>query len=172
MENAKKILIRDIENTFDTLLDELSKFEKKTLNEVPFEGSWTAGQTVEHIIICGSGIPDLHTTETNRPYDEKVEAIKDLFLNFDLKFKADPSLEPRSTSHTKDGLVQKIKEIKDHLKNIAETKELKALCEDMEFPSFGFLTRYEWLRFILFHTQRHIHQLKNIGGFVNEPKSL
>ena len=65
--------------------------------------------------------------------------------------------------HRKDTLVQKIKEIRNHLKNIAETSDLTTLCVDMEFPSFGQLTRYEWLRFILFHTQRHTRQIVNIG---------
>lgn len=166
MEKEKKILIRDIENTFDTLLNELSKFDAKTLNKVPFERSWTAGQTAEHIIICGSGIPDSQTTRANRAYDEKVKPIKDLFLNFALKFEADPSLEPGSASHAKDELVQKIKEIKDHLKIIAETSDLAALCKDMEFPSFGFLTRFEWLRFIIYHTQRHTRQIRNIGKYL------
>jgi hypothetical protein len=166
MENEKKILIRDIENTFDTLLVRLSEFDDRTLNKVPFKGSWTAGQTAEHIIICGSGIPDSRTAMANRPYDEKVKPLKELFLNFDQKFKAAPSTEPRSDSHKGDEQAQKIKGIKTHLKNIAETTDLKALCQDMEFPSFGYLTRFEWLRFILFHTQRHTRQIERIGKYL------
>lgn len=54
-------LIIAIETTFGHLIDELSKFDESTLNQIPFEGSWTAGQTAEHIIICGSGIPDAQT---------------------------------------------------------------------------------------------------------------
>ncbi|MCM4164635.1 MULTISPECIES: DinB family protein [unclassified Arenibacter] len=163
METEKEILNRDIENAFNTLLDELSKFDEETLNQVPLERSWTAGQTAEHIIICGSGIPDTKTTVANRAYDEKVNALRDLFLNFELKFEADPSIVPGPPPHRKDTLVQKIKEIRNHLKNIAETSDLTTLCVDMEFPSFGQLTRYEWLRFILFHTQRHTRQIVNIG---------
>ncbi len=159
----KENLTKDIESTFRKLSDELSEFDETTLNKVPFEGSWTAGQTAEHIIICGSGIPDSKTTKANRPHDEKVEAVKDLFLNFDLKFETDPSIAPGPPPHDKDTLIQKIKEIKDHLKSIAVTTDLEALCKDMELPTFGLLTRYEWLRFILFHTQRHTHQIVTIG---------
>lgn len=162
MVNTK--LVNDIETTFDNLVTELFKFDEASLNETPFNGSWTAGQTTEHIIVCGSGIPDSQTTEANRAYDEKEQAIRDLFLNFDLKFEADPSLSPREGEYKKDELVNKIIKIKSHLKNISETTDLKALCMDMEFPSFGFLTRYEWLRFILYHTQRHTYQIRNIGS--------
>jgi hypothetical protein len=147
-------------------VNELSGFRDTTLNQVPFEGSWTAGQTAEHIIICGSGIPDARTAETDRAHDEKVDALKELFLNFDMKFKADPALEPRSASHKKDEQVHQIRNIKDHLKTIAETTDLEALCQEMEFPSLGFLTRYEWLRFIVYHTQRHTHQIRNIGKYL------
>lgn len=160
----KAILIKDIDLTFDTLVDALSKFDQKTLNQSPFAGSWTAGQTAEHIIICGGGIPDSRTTVANRPFDEKVGAIKELFLNFELKFETNPSIAPGTPPHNGEELLQKIKEIKLHLANEAKTKELDALCEDTELPTFGLLTRYEWLRFILFHTQRHTHQILGIGN--------
>lgn len=162
----KETLAKDIETTFGTLIKELSKFNKETLNQIPFKGSWTAGQTAEHIIICSSGIPDSQTTKANRPFNEKERPIKDLFLDFNQKFKADPSLEPQSATHKKNELVQKIKKNKDHLMGIAETSDLEALCQDMEFPSFGFLTRYEWLRFIVYHTQRHTQQISNIGKYI------
>ena len=159
----KKALIKDIDITFDTLRGELSKFDEKTLNQSPFAGSWTAGQVAEHIVICGSGIPDSQTTETDRPFDEKANAIKELFLNFELKFETDPSIAPGTPPHNGEELLQKIKATKLHLEEETKTKELKALCKDMELPTFGLLTRYEWLRFILFHTQRHTHQIVGIG---------
>lgn len=159
----KESLVKDIGTTFEALLKELSKFNEDTFNEVPSKGAWTVGQTTEHIIICGSGIPDSRTSRASRPFDEKEEAIKELFLDFDQQFKAGALLEPQSPSHKKNELVQKIKKIKDHLMGVAETSDLEALCKDMEFPSFGFLTRYEWLRFIVYHTQRHTRQIRNIG---------
>lgn len=163
MEKARKELVQGIEKTFDTLLDELSKFDAKTLCKAPFEGSWTAGQTTEHVIICGSGIPDSRTIDADRPYDEMVEPLKKLFLDYSIRFEADPSLLPRSESHIMDELVLQVNTIKGQLKGIAATSDLKAVCLDMEFPSFGLLTRHEWLWFIMFHTQRHTHQIKNIG---------
>lgn len=163
MEKERNDLKRNIEITFDNLISELSMFDEYSLNQVPFEGSWTAGQTAEHIIICGSGLPDTQTTEANRAHDEKVQAVKELFLNFDIKFETAPSIAPGSPPHDKQMLVNKIKEIKEILKTIADTKPLEELCLDMQLPTFGNLTRYEWLRFILFHTQRHTHQVSVIG---------
>jgi hypothetical protein len=167
MEKEKDHLIKDIESTFGRLIGQLSDFNVETLNKVPFEGSWTAGQTAEHIIICGSGIPDSQTTEVTRRYDEKVATIKKMFLNFEVKFETDPSIAPGPPPHDLDKTIQKIREIRDHLKTVAANADLEALCEDMELPTFGLLTRYEWLRFILFHTQRHTHQITGIKSIIS-----
>ncbi|WP_057940501.1 DinB family protein [Algoriphagus resistens] len=163
MKKERENLLKSIQFTFETLKQELSKFDQEKLNQVPFEGSWTAGQAAEHIIICGDGIPDSNTTTTERAYDEKVGALKGLFLNFEIKFEADPSIAPGQGPHDKDTLIHKIMGIKSNLENVAKTTDLTSLCEDMEFPTFGFLTRYEWLQFILFHTQRHTNQITIIG---------
>ncbi|WP_417236958.1 DinB family protein [Bizionia paragorgiae] len=158
----KNALINDIEITFDRLLSELAFFSNETLNKTPPFKGWTAGQTVEHIIICGSGIPDSSVTQTNRPYDEKIKILKGIFLDFNAKYEADPSLQPISEQYKKEELIQTLLEIKQHLMGKAETDNLELLCQDMEFPSLGYLTRHEWLRFIVFHTERHIHQISNI----------
>lgn len=166
MEPKKQTLTADMEQTFNALTNEFGKFDRSTLNAIPFEGSWTAGQTLEHIIICGDGIPDKNTTITNRSHDEKVQAIKDLFLNFDVKFEADAALRPNAPPHYKKELLKKINDIKTRLKKIADTTNLEELCLDRELPGFGKLTRYEWLCFILFHTQRHTRQIENIVDYI------
>jgi hypothetical protein len=165
---ARKKLVQDIGSTFDILVKEISKFSGESINKVPFDGSWTAGQVTEHIMICGRGIPDNKTTEADRPYDENVAAIKALFLNYDMKFKTDASIAPGPPLHDREALLQNIKEIKERLETVAKTTDLEALCKDMELPTFGYLTRYEWLRFILFHTERHVHQIRNIYAKIME----
>ncbi|MBE7179216.1 MAG: DinB family protein, partial [Mucilaginibacter polytrichastri] len=46
----------------------------------------------------------------------------------------------------------------------ARDMDLSMLCLGFDFPGLGFLTRYEWLYFNIYHTQRHIRQLRNILG--------
>lgn len=164
MKPKKEDLIREIEQTFGTVIEELGKFNRETLNEIPFEGSWTAGQTLEHIVICSNGIPDENVVQANRSYNQKVPSLKALFLDFDLKLETDPELAPSSPPHDKQLLLKNTSEIKERLKTIANTRNLEEPCLDMELPSFGNLSRYEWLRFILFHTQRHTRQIANIYG--------
>jgi hypothetical protein len=157
-----KYVINEIENTFSRLTAALSKFSKDQLNRIPFEGSWTAGQVTEHIIKSIGGIPDQKTTASNRPHNEKIEAIREMFLNFQLKFKTAPFLEPQQNVHDLQVLLTDLDSLKEAHLEAARTKDLTALCLDMELPTFGFLTRYEWLRFMMVHTQRHTQQIENI----------
>ena len=79
---------KDIVETFKKLNDILSKFSENELNQVPFQGSWTPGQVVQHIILACSGFPELfagNTEKTTRKPDEKIKDIEGLFLNFNIK---------------------------------------------------------------------------------------
>ncbi len=157
-----KNLINNITKTFDGLVNTLFKANDTDLNKIPFENSWSIGQVAEHIILCGNGIPDSKTEISTRQKDEKVPVLKDIFLNMDEKSKADPALTPHGVTHKQEDLVNQIKAVKEKLCLIAEEKDLNDICLDMEFPTLGLLTRYEWLSFICFHTQRHTRQIENI----------
>ena len=154
-------LVNDINKTIDDLVEVILNTDDKHLDAAVTENSWSVGQVVEHIIICGSGIPDTKTEAASRPPDEKVPILKDIFLNMNEKYKADPSLSPRSNRHDKNELSMQVDRMRANLIQIVKEKDLSLLCLDMEFPSIGFLTRYEWIRFILFHTQRHTIQARN-----------
>ena len=162
MNSTRTALAASTSATFQQLSTLLSGFSQEALNKVPSEASWTAGQVAEHIIICGSAIPDKKTAAAGRPFDEKTASVAELFLNFDVKFEADPFLHPKQAVHDKEELLQKLQKIEARHKATAEMADLQALCLDMELPGFGHLTRYEWLSFVLVHTQRHTRQIERI----------
>lgn len=160
MEKAQ--LSQDISSVFDEVIAILNEVPQDLFNEVPFEDSWTIGQVAEHIAICSRGIPDSHVKEAERHYDENVETLKAIFLDMSQKAKADPAVTPHLPPHQKEDLLEKIKANKLLLSKTIDDKELSPICLDMEFPFMGYLTRYEWLRFVQVHTQRHLNQVKNI----------
>ncbi len=51
--NTNKIH-KEIDETFAELQRLISSFDQEQINIVPFEGSWTAGQLAQHVIISGS----------------------------------------------------------------------------------------------------------------------
>lgn len=162
----KQEVIGEIEETFSRLNAAISKFSEKQFNTIPFEGSWTAGQVAEHITKSISGVPDQTTQPAGRTYDEKIEAIREMFLNMEVKFKTFPSLEPEKPSHQVEETLKHLQSLKDLHLRVANTKDLTMLCLDMELPVFGYLTRYEWLRFMMVHTLRHTIQIERIFRLV------
>ena len=159
----KTQLINDVEYTGNTLRQLLSSFTEQQLNQVPFEGSWTAAQVAEHIwkagdcsLLYGPAIP------VNRQPDEKIAAIKAMFLNFDIKMISPEILRPGNNHHPKDTALNNIDSTWQKLLTAADTLDLSEECSSFELPGFGPFTRFEWIQFINIHTQRHIHQLQNI----------
>ena len=164
--NIRTALISELRQTFDHLVQTINKFDEDSLNRVPFAGSWTAGQVGEHLVIATAGIPDSKTTNTDRSFDEQVPATKAMFFDLNQKFEAMDILQPKQTKHDKATLIAQIR-TNEALCEEAASKDLEALCLDMELPVFGFLTRFEWVKFVIYHTQRHIMQIEKIYGVVS-----
>ena len=161
METIK--LAEEINETADTFINLISRFDNNQLNTIPFQGSWTAGQVADHIIKATSGLPDERTRSVARPPDEQVEGIKSVFLDFSLKFQSPDFIVPGAGPFDIDYILHQLSRVKKQNAATAMTEDTSKLCLDLELPGFGYLTRYEWLQFSVYHTQRHIHQLKNIS---------
>jgi hypothetical protein len=169
METPKSTLIQPlpvlIGATAQDMLNTFANTPANDLNRVPFEGSWTAGQLAEHIrlsLSSGIGLINGNTQATDRVPDKYVQAVKDLFLNFDLKFKAAPIITPEDKDYDKEALTKELRGHFNDLINLAQTKDLTDTCLAAEFYGIGYLTGLEWAYQGVYHVQRHIQQLKNI----------
>lgn len=164
-----KILIAELEETKNELAAVASSIKDDAVDTIPFEGSWTAGQLLEHIDKSVSpGILNGNVKQADRAADEKVQMVKTIFLDFTKKFEAPGFIIPVETSHDKQALISKLSHKFDKLIAAAGTMNLAEECIDFEVPGMGAFTRMEWISFYMIHTQRHIHQLKNIAARLNE----
>jgi hypothetical protein len=159
-------LRNEIEKSFSTCITVLSSFENDQLNVVPAEGSWTAGQVTEHILKSAGNLPEFfsHAIEpTSRAINEKEEEIKKLFLDFSIKMQSPEFIRPSvSIQYRKKELLEDLERLKTQALDAAETQDLSYTCKSFEFPGWGFLTKWEWLVFMVCHVKRHTHQLENI----------
>ncbi len=166
-----KELIQEIRQTFDRLAEQVSAFRPEDFDRVPPRGGWSAGQCTEHIIIATAGIPALCkgiTEASDRSADQKVQSIRDIFLDFDQQFESPDFVRPRETRHDQGKMLNVIADTKTGMIAVAETTDLNAICMEFEVPGFGPFTRHEMLSFGCIHTQRHIRQLSNIYESLNE----
>lgn len=162
----EKELTREIEHTADELLQVIERFARSTFNTVPFEGSWTPGQVVEHIALYASGA--LRTVEgstgpTERDPGQMVAPIRDMFLNYNTKMQSPDFILPSDEPKDKAAMMESLKNSFEGLARVAGSEDLYVTCLGFSMPTVGHMTRLEWLSFVVVHTQRHIWQLKKMA---------
>lgn len=161
-----------IDSTLTELIDLVSSFNQEQINRVPFEGSWTAGQLAKHMILSNSGFIQLlngPVKDTEKAPDQMVERIKNDFLNFNIKMKSPEFVVPPGKPYELEYLLHSLEDTKPKLLEAIDTLDLTKTCIAFQLPGGGFLTRLEAIHFVLYHTQRHIHQLKNIRQKILSP---
>ena len=145
----------------------LSMFNNEEVNIIPFEGSWTAGQVATHLIMSNGGFLSMTNgpvKQTERSPDEFVRQIRTMFLDFKSKMKSPEFIEPPMVNYKKQDLLNSLNLIQTKLHEAIGEGELEQTCLAFELQSLGFLTRLEAFHFVLYHTQRHINQLKKISN--------
>ena len=170
-----KELKEQIIKTLSDLASSVEIFDEDKLNKVPFEGSWTGAQVIQHLILSNGGFADVMdgpVKKTDRPVDQMVDEIKKSFLNFNIKMKSPEFIIPEFRDYQKDNLLQSLESIKKKIISLIDEKDLTQTCTSFELPVLGYLTRWESLHFILYHTQRHVFQLQNIFLKLNVPESI
>lgn len=157
-------IITKFDKTTDELLKLLSSLTEEQLNIPPFENSWTAGQIGDHLYRSYSVMEILtgNVENTNRAPDEKLPEIQKLFLDFSIKMDSPKEILPTTKSINKVDLIEGLKKRISSQKEIILSEDLSKLCLDFEIPEYGPFTRLEWIGFNTVHTQRHVHQLKNV----------
>jgi len=151
--------------TYTKLSDLISSFSQEEINIVPFEGSWTGGQTVQHIILACSDFPKLFAGKTekiNREPDENVKKLDAIFLDFNTKYESPENIKPATIDYDKKTLLTSIQKIQTNLFEAAETYDLTLTCVGFQIPGFENFTIYEWIHFAIVHTKRHTYQLEKI----------
>lgn len=164
-------LREEIIDTYDELYQQLNRLDQCQLNTVPFEGSWTAAQVADHILkFTGDVNRFLHArvSDTMRPFDQHVKALRTAFLDFSTKMKSPEFILPSTEPFDKKELLRSISNTKFKLLDALRIPDLTRTCGGFEMPGMGFLTRFEWLHFWSVHTQRHVHQLKQIASSISQ----
>ena len=170
-ENDKiKIMTTEISAEFEKTSRELirliSSTKKEQFNEIPFEASWSVAQVGDHLLKSYGLIEALNfgsVRHTERLPGKEIETVKKIFLDFDAKYKSAEALLPTNEPIEKEKLLSDLQKRISQIKDVIQTKDLTVICVGLPFKGIGELTRIEWLHVILFHTQRHIHQIKNIS---------
>lgn len=143
-----------------------SAFDENEINTIPGKDSWTAAQVAAHVAKTNTSVAELlliSTKTADRKPDERVNEIKNIFLNFTVKFQASPAILPTYTVYPKEALVQELQTSFEYLKESGKTTNLS---EAIQHHALGETTKFEMIYLAVYHTLRHINQLTNIYRFL------
>jgi len=166
-----KEIEKEAEAALSELIGLLSALTPGQINKVPFEGSWTAGELAQHMILSNAGFVSMMNgpvKDADRAPDAAVAGIKQAFLNFGIKMKSPDFIMPETKDYDKDELLDTLRNISAGFVEAAETLDPAKICTSFEIPVLGYLTRFEAIAFVNYHTQRHVHQMKGISTALNK----
>lgn len=164
METKEEILTA-LNASFSALQNTALRFDHKTFNEKPTMNSWSPAQVVQHLVLAGSGVDKVltgNTRPTEGKGDKQVAAIKELLLDFNLKLQAPAFIVPANEPYEREKLLSQLNTIEQSVAKLIPKLDLSATCMDFELPVYGHLTRMEAIYFMIYHTQRHTHQLHHM----------
>lgn len=159
-------IFRLLDDTTSKFLELVSLFDEKKINIRPQHDRWTAAQVAEHVTRSNNNISLEMSKEgkvCGREPDLGVEKIKSIFLNFEKKLNSPEFILPTKETYEREAVIHELKTSIDRLMNVAKKEDPFQI---INHAIFGEITRFETLYFVVYHTQRHIHQLKNIQKII------
>jgi hypothetical protein len=142
----------------------MSAVEERNVNTVPYEGSWTSPQLLRHLTRSMIGM-NRAMQASGKPADrdpgERIEQLRGIFLDFSKTFNRPDFTAPEVRDYQKEQAVEEFKRAFDKLSESARHANLNEL---VDLPPLGPITKLEILHFVLYHTQRHLHQMRKICG--------
>ena len=159
--NKEPLFITVDSVTFE-LVDVVSSFNDEEINQIPLPGSWTAAQVADHVRKSNNGIAQalqMQGRRAERNAEERVKELKAVFLDFETKFTSPKFILPGQTSYARNELIDRLER---SIERIKQERANVDLSEIIDLNPLGTISKMELLHFVVYHTQRHIHQLRNI----------
>lgn len=160
-------LFASLDATWSAFFDLANSSDETLINVVPFKNCWTIAQVATHVTKSNNAIIQglqMDGKLCNRNPEDGVPNIKKMFLDFEAKYNSPDFIIPEKKAYKKEAVVDQLVTSIDKLKQLRSDTNL---TEIISLPIFGEVTKLEILYFVLYHTQRHVHQLKNILRIIN-----
>lgn len=162
---SKDLVKKDFRQSTNNLLDVLSDIPKEIFDKQPESKEWSIGKVAEHLIKVEIGTVRLFTGPTEpsaRDAEQKVEQIKRRMLDHETKMRAYGPIVPDDKPKDKTKALEKIQNIRQQISSFIDILDLTEIITGFEHPIFGPLTRIEWIYFNIYHSRRHVHQIRLI----------
>lgn len=162
--SSKQELVMAIDEPVLQLVNLMSSLNENEVNKVPYKGSWTAGQLFRHVAKSTNGIATAMLTAAKpaeRDVGERIPELKKTFLDFENKMQSPDEIIPENGPYEKEAIIKELTQSFERWKESAADVNLTGVVIGLPL---GSITKLELLHFVLYHTQRHLHQMKKIVG--------
>jgi len=144
------------------LADLMLSVDENKINSIPYAGSWTAPQLLSHITKSINGMAkamNMDAKPAERDPGERIEELKKVFLDFSKKLRSPEFIVPEEGTYERQPTIDRLNRSFTQFRENANNANLNDLVEGLPL---GPITKLEIIHFVLFHTQRHLHQMKKI----------
>jgi 4-diphosphocytidyl-2C-methyl-D-erythritol kinase len=155
-------LINNIELVSDTLVQLLQLVDERHFNQKPGPDKWSIGQVADHIRLSNNSVAKalaLKGKAVDRNPGERIGELKSVFLDFQTKYQSPDFIVPTKDIYDPELL---LKVLQESIQGIRERMYEDDLDELIHHPAFSDISKFEILHFVLYHTQRHLRQIKEI----------
>ncbi|MDB5271998.1 MAG: hypothetical protein JWO58_365 [Chitinophagaceae bacterium] len=159
-------LLSDLDTNTNALTELLLEVDVAFFDRLPSPESWSSAQVAEHIYVLDRFIYSILNGEietSTRPADEKVTLIQSVMNNRTRTLNAPDPIVPLGKVKDQQIIITKIITARKDIHRFIQVADLTPVCLAFTHKGFGPMTRLEWILFLIAHTQRHFHQLKNIS---------
>jgi hypothetical protein len=159
--NTNEILLATAD-AISELADLMSAVDNDKVNIIPYDGSWIAPQLLRHVTKSIDGMTKamrMDAKPAERNPAERIGELKKIFLNFSNKLTQPDFIIPEEQIYEKQSSIEELNESFNQFKKSVSSANLDDLIQGLPF---GPVTKLEIVHFVLYHTQRHLHQMKKI----------
>jgi len=160
-----EIIERDIEANFQFLKNVIANISDTDYTRAPADGKWSIQLILDHLRNSEKGILYMSNGPTNPTEREpliNIQKIKDAFGDHTKIYPAPEVTQPINDGLDKDTYLAKIHKYRRAFLEEGNTKGWHEVLEAFPHPIAGTMSRLEWTYFNIYHTERHIHQIKQI----------
>ena len=168
INSNKDELVNAVSGVFAELLQLYDSVDHERINDIPYPGSWTPGQLLDHVAKSTNGIASALMEDgksTDRNVTERVPELKKVFLDFSNKMKSPDGIVPGNGPFEKQDVIDKLKISFEDFAKSADNTNLDGLVEGL---LLGPITKLELLYFVLYHSTRHLEQMNRICNALNK----
>lgn len=158
----KTDILDQIDEAVSQLIELMSTLEENEINMIPYQDSWTAGQLFQHITKSTEGMAKAMQRPgepAERDPSKNIDNLKKTFLDFSTKMESPEFIVPEAGTYEKAASIQKLGSSFQQLRENAKNADVTVIVKNLPF---GDATKWELLHFVLYHTQRHLYQMKKI----------